>query len=125
MAIKQFNPIRFHPAGTGQTTGPYKAQSLLALAPLSFRKAQDVLVAAQKYINKSGFFSSEKSRLKNFQLECYELNRALKADGFMSKEREAKDEVFVFTEFFSLFADAFPNWQNEYELLNRFVPRFF
>lgn len=89
--------------------------------PASFRKAQDVLVAARKYINKSGLFSTERSRLQQLQSECYELVRAMESDGYLSGERTQEHEAFAFIEFFGLFSDAFPNWQKEYEALNRFV----
>ena len=59
------------------------------------------------------------------QSECYELARALKQDGFMSDELNQKGEEYVLIEFLSLFSDAFPNWQKEYETLNRFIPMFF
>jgi hypothetical protein len=118
------NQIRIHPLGQ-QITDPDAFQKLSMHAPLSTRKSQDVLVAAKKYVNKSGFFSSERSRLQRMQSECYELSRALKQDGFMRQEMEEKGQAFVVIEFLSLFSDAFPNWQKEYEALNRFVPMFF
>lgn len=124
MAEKPTNTIRIHPVGT-KVTDAEKAKILAASAPVAFRKAQDVLVAAKKYINKSGLFSTERSRVQKFQSECYELARALKFDEFMSNERTQKGEAFVFIEFFCSFSDAFPNWQKEYEALNRFVPLIF
>ena len=116
--------IRIHPPGT-RVTDNAKVQALTAMAPVSFRKAQDVLVAARKYANKSGFFTSERSRVQTLQAECYEMVRALRSDQFMPEEMERKGEVFVFVEFFSLFSDAFPNWQKEYDAVNRFVPLVF
>lgn len=124
MKDKPTNSIRIHPPGT-RISDNAKAQALAAMAPVSFRKAQDVLVAARKYVNKSGFFSSERSRTQTFHAECYEPVRALKFDKFMSEEIAQKGEPFVFIEFFSSFSDAFPNWQKEYEALNRFVPLIF
>ncbi len=52
--------IRIH---RGRITDPEAVEKLTSLAPAGFRKAQDVLVAAKKYVKKSGFFSSERSRL--------------------------------------------------------------
>lgn len=124
MAENPTNTIRIHLVGT-KVTDSEKVQILATLTPTAFRKAQDVLVAARKHINKSGLFSTERSRVQKFQSECYELARALKFDEFMSNERAQKGEAFVFIEFFSLFSDAFPNWQKEYEALNRFVPLIF
>lgn len=124
MAENPTNTIRIHLVGT-KVTDSEKVQILATLAPTAFRKAQDVLVVARKYINKSGLFSTERSRVQQFQSKCYELAKALKYDGFMSSERDQKGDAFVFIEFFSLFSDAFPNWQKEYEALNRFVPLIF
>ena len=118
------NQIRIHPPGQ-KITDPDAVQEISAHAPLATRKAQDVLVSAKKYVNKSGFFSSERSRLQKMQSECCELSRALKQDGFMIKEMKEKGQAFVVIEFLSLFSDAFPNWQKEYEALNHFVPMFF
>ena len=119
------NQIRIHAPGQ-QITDSDAVQKLKQIhAPLATRKAQDVLVAAKKHVKKSGFFSSERSRLQKMQSECYELSRALKQDGFMQDEMEEKGQAFVVIEFLSLFSDAFPNWQKEYEALNRFVPMFF
>ena len=117
--------IHIHPAGTGKITDWEKAVMLKNSAPTAYRIAQDVLMAARKYVNKSGLFSTEKSRLQKFQSECYELARALEYDGFMSSEIAQKGKTFVFIEFFCLFSDAFPNWQKEYEALNWLVPRIF
>ena len=116
--------IRIHPPGT-QITDPEAVEKLAHHAPTAFRQVQDVLVATEKYINKSGFFSSDRSRLQKMQSECYKLVRALKQDGFMANELSQKGEVYVLIEFLSLFSDAFPNWQKEYETLNRLILMFF
>lgn len=72
MAEKSTHMIRIHPVGT-KVTDEEQARRLAVMFPASFRKAQDVLVAARKYINKSGLFSTERSRLQQLQSECYEL----------------------------------------------------
>ncbi len=114
--------IRIH---HGRTTDPEAVEKLTSRAPAGFRKAQDVLEVAKKYVKKSGFFSSERSRLQKVQFECYELEHALAQDGFMMKELNQKGEIYVLIEFLSLFSDAYPNWQKEYDTLNRFIPMFF
>ena len=114
MAEKLTNTIRIHPAGT-KTTDRGKPTILAASAPVAFRKAQDVMVAATKYNNKTGFFSSEKSRTQKFQTECYELTQALRFDEFAPHERTQKGGAFVFIEFFCLSSDTFQNWKKEYE----------
>lgn len=101
---------------------------------LSFRKAQDVLVAMKKLNKGGGWFVSERTRIKNAQNEIYLLARALKSEGFndlpavldasgkTSGVLTPKESVFVFMNFF---AQAFPNWRPEYEALNGFVPQLF
>ncbi|MBS0498178.1 MAG: hypothetical protein JSR51_11095 [Proteobacteria bacterium] len=124
MNNKPTNNIRIHPFGT-RVTDNARVQALAASAPVSFRIAQDVLVAAQKYVDKSDSFSSEQSRIQKLQAECHELLQALRFDQFMTEEMNQQGELFVFMEFFSLFSDAFPNWQKEYDALNRLVPLIF
>ncbi len=124
MTTVKSNKIHIYARGT-RVTDPDKAVMLSIAAPLSFRKAQDVLIAAKKYINKSGFFVSEKTRIQRLQSECYELVAALNADNFMTDEMKKYGNEFAVIEFFSLFSDVFPNWQKEYEALNDFVPRIF
>jgi hypothetical protein len=118
------NQIRIHPPGQ-RTTDHDAVRSLSIHAPLATRKAQDVLVAAKKYVEKSGFLSSERSRIQKLQAECYELSSALEEDGFMREEAAEKGSAYVVIEFLSMFSDAFPNWQREYESLNRLIPLFF
>ena len=107
------NKIRIHPPGR-QITDPGRVEKISSHSPLGTRKAQDVLVAANKYVNKSGFLSSERSRLQKMQSECYELENALKQDGFMLDEMEKEGQEILVIEFLSLFSDAFPNCQKEY-----------
>ena len=116
--------IRIHQPGTAYTD-PLVVDELTRKAPTAFRKAQDVLVAAKKYDEKSGLFSSERSRLQKMQNECSELARALRSDGFLASERNSRGEFYVLVEFLSLFSDAFPNWQKEYKILNQYLPLFF
>ncbi len=115
--------IRIHPSGTGEVTDSAVVKQLKSSTPLSFRKAQDTVVAAKKYLKKSGFFSSERSRMQEMQSECYELVKSLKQENFLAEENKKEAELIV--EYFSLFSDAYPNWQGEYQVLNRLIPEFF
>jgi len=119
------NQIKIYEHGSGKITDPVAVKELEDSTPNSFRKTQDVLVAAKKYINKSGLFSSERSRLQKIQAECYELSKALEKDGFLQEEINQKGRAWVMIEYLSLFSNAFPNWQEEYRVLNKFVPEFF
>jgi hypothetical protein len=114
------SPIEIIPFGTA-ITDYAAADRLRNLAPQSFRKAQDVVVAASKYAKGSGWFSSEGSRLQRFQAETYELARALDQERYTLPGEKPGDKVF---RFMNEFSKVFPNWQEEYKLLNRFVPQF-
>ena len=84
------NEIRIHPIGE-RTTDYEFAEMISRVYPLSFRKAQDVLVATRKYVYKKGLFSTESSRIKNLQTECYELMQTLKKD-FEEESAGFRDE---------------------------------
>lgn len=117
--------IRIYPPGQ-KTTDYENAKILSKDFPTSFRKAQDVLVATEKYVKKKGFFSTESSRIQRMQGECYELAEALKNDDYMTNELKKKNgKIKVLFTFFSTYSDLFPNWQEEYKALNRFIPQFF
>jgi hypothetical protein len=124
MADEFKNSIRIHPHGTGRVTDSAASDNLYSVTPKSFRKAQDLIVAASKYIKKSGLFSSDKSRLQKMQMECYALAKTLREDGFLEQDRNEKGDAWVVAEYLSLFSDSFPNWQEEYGTLNRFIPMF-
>ena len=119
------NEIRIHPPG--QKTTDYENAKILSNAcPLSFRKAQDVLTATRKYVYKKGLFSTESSRIQKMQAACYELAQAIKHDGIMNDELgKESGTADVMLKYFSMFSDIFPNWQEEYSVLNRFIPQFF
>ena len=116
--------IRIHPKGT-QTTDYGKAHELQRRGPTAFKKAQFVLINADKFINKKGWFSSDKSRSQKLQQSIYDLNRTLKNDGFMSDHLKVHGDAWIVIEYLSLYSDAFPNWQDEYHALNKFIPKCF
>ncbi len=109
------------PPGTAVTNNVLAAE-LRAAAPRSVLKAQDVLVAAKKYANGGGWFSSEKSRLQRMQQEVYALGRLLEQEGYGGGVPTRMARVFAFL---NQFSQAFPNWQREYEVLNKFAPMFY
>jgi hypothetical protein len=118
------NEIRIHQPGT-RTTDYGKAEQIQKRTPNSFKKAQHVLKYAAKYVKNRGLFSSEKSRAQNLQNAIYDLEKALDQDSFMLEEKKTKGKAWVLIEYFSLFSDTFPNWQNEYKALNKFIPKCF
>jgi len=110
MINKKENIIRIHPKGA-RTTDYEKANLLQKRAPTAFKKAQFVLTNTDKYINRKGWFSSDKSRIQNLQQSIYDLKRALKADDFMSNEMKEFGDAWITIEYLSLYSDTFPNWQ--------------
>ena len=120
--------IQIYPAESGKSTNQEKAQKLATETPLSFRVAQDVLVAARKLNKGGGFFTSEKSLQRNLQAQCYKLKDALRNDGYMEEELAGylnPGQGHIVMSYFSEFSDAFPNWQAEYGVLNRYIPLYF
>jgi hypothetical protein len=113
--------IHIHPVGT-RITDHDGAKVLAIRAPTAFRKTQDVLLAARKYVNKSGFFSTEESRLQKLKNELGELIRALEFDGIVHTELSEELMMFEFVMFMNSFSDCTPNWQKEYEAINQLIP---
>lgn len=97
----------------GRTTDKGLMNQLMDSHPLSFRKAQDLVVAVKKFINRSGFFSNDEKRFLKVQTEFSGLLHALAMEGF-----DEGDEIASFTSFMNIFSVAFPNWPREYEALN-------
>lgn len=115
--------IRIHPPGQGRSTDLQRAQRLEQLTPLSSRKAQDVLVAAKKYVDGPGFFRSRKFLIKNLQQEIYALRDTLLEESYRPDVSNKSADLLC--SYLSEFSDAYPNWQREYEALNKFIPMCF
>ncbi len=115
--------IRIHPSGQGNRTDADRAIRLEELTPLSFRKAQDVLIAAEKYVSGPGFFKSRKSLIHSLQREVYGLKDALLSERYRADLSTSSVELLF--SYLTDFSDAFPNWQREYAVLNDFIPECF
>jgi len=125
------NSIIIHPPGS-RTTDIDRAESIARFHPKSFRKAQDLLVATEKYVNRTGFLSTEKTRYGKVKKECHSLYNLLRSEGHYKNEKSfflgkvSKDnKIKGLFSFLSDMSDAFPNWQDEYETLNRIIPKLF
>ena len=112
--------IRVHPPAT-VISDPQQAVRLSAVAPTAFRKAQYVLLATQACLRERGFFGADRSHVEKVMEQLHELAAALKQDGFMSADTNLQCDRDVLVEFLSRFSDAFPNWQEEYNALNRLI----
>jgi hypothetical protein len=115
--------IRIHQVGQGRSIDHQLASRLEELTPRSSRKAQDLLVAAKRYIAGPGFLRSRRSLIQNLQKEIYALKEALLEEEYAVQLKSSSAEL-IFS-YLSEFSDAYPNWQREYAELNRFVPMCF
>jgi hypothetical protein len=112
--------IRIHTAGQGRSTNTSLAAYLEKTTPRSCRKAQDVLVAAEKYVDGPKFFRSRKSLIQNLQRELYSLKDLLVEEKYEGNSKLTSTELLFL--YLSEFSDAYPNWQREYAALNKFIP---
>ena len=113
--------IRIHPSGQGRSTDECLASHMERATPRSYRKAQDVLVAAKKYVAGPAFFRSRKHLIQTLQTEIYKLKDALLEEDYKPELKYSSTELLF--SFLSEFSDAYPNWQKEYAALNGFIPR--
>jgi hypothetical protein len=114
--------IRIHPAGVGHSTNHELARSLEQATPRSYRKAQDVLVAAKHYVAGPRLFRSRKSLIQRLQKEIYELKDAILDE---RSEDRGNSHVEILFAYLSIVSEAHPNWQREYTALNKFIPMCF
>lgn len=110
--------------GRSSVTDANEVHAIMRIAPMAHRRAQDVLVAAKKVIQKKGLFSSERSRVTNLIEALRSLHLALDQDGYANVAGSSSGKARMFA-FFNRFARAYPNWQAEYSLLNRVIPHLF
>ena len=116
--------IRIHPPGTRITD--YDAVSRLTeIAPTALAQAQRVMIAAENYNKKWSFFGTKTARIQRLHAEIYVLREALENDQIIYRDLGNDDIVAELFSFLSLFSDIFPNWQEEYAILNRIIPRCF
>ena len=111
-------PIEFHQA-SDRVTDHDAVREISANYPTAFPQAQNLLVAVEKYNKGDSLFSSGRSKLQKAQNGIYQLERCLVADGQYRSDLSSAENLF---QFLTAFAVAFPNWQPEYETLNKLIP---
>lgn len=113
--------IRIHQVGSDLSVRPskeakiYMAQS----APYAYNAAQSIITFARKCAKKPGLFSNPVSHLPALDEACIALITAIEHHGL-----EGVNGEMTPSEFMSVFSDAHPNWQKEYDYLNRNSPYF-
>jgi hypothetical protein len=112
--------IEIKPKGTA-FTDEGGAQVLAGMFPKSFSIAQDVVVAANKGLERRGLFSTDRSRRKALAREIRRLNDALATEMYPPSKTTANFSGRILG-FLDVFAQVFPNWQEVYLFLNDFVP---
>jgi hypothetical protein len=100
-----------------------KASRLIDRSPQAFMKAQDVLVAAKKFRTNRGWFVSDQKKATVMAAALGALSAQLVEDKFwdpcLGEDQVTKaSQVFAY---FTCFAEAFPDWDPEYGLLNRTI----
>lgn len=115
------NKIYIHPKGSRKTNHQVISQ-LKQNTPDAFGLAKKILVTAAKYRKGGGLLKSKKKRGKQLEKRIYRLEEALKTYRFGAMIMHSRDPVKILFGFFSIVSEAFPNWQNEYALLNDFIP---
>jgi len=122
----------------GKITDPDMVNLLISMNKNAFKHAQNLLLSCDKYINKKGFFSSEKSRMEEVIRAYKAVKMSLLYEGFdytqiqylfEDKLKYLKDNnieisheiEFIF--YMCAVSDALPNWQKEYDFISDFVGR--
>jgi len=118
MEAKSLN-IKISPKGSGKVSDKSLEDLLRAKNPFVLLLSQKLLASTSKYIKKKGFFSTEASRLQKVQRLTYQLNLELK------KENPTADDLARLETHLSMISDTYPNWRDEYQVLNRLIPLFF
>jgi len=101
-----------------------KASKLIDRSPRAFMKAQDVLVAARKFRTNRGWFVSDRRKAEVMAIALRELSVALMTENFWDasfKENRVTKASLLFA-YFTRFAEAFPDWRPEYQILDKTIP---
>jgi len=117
------NLIKIHPRVQGRITDQDLEPRLRSTGPLSLLRARKLLTTTAKYVKKSGWFSSESSRLINVQKKYYLLLQALKEERVIQTQN-FEDSKIESIKYLSMISDTYPNWQAEYEALNSLIKKF-
>lgn len=111
-----------------EVVGVTKTEVLCALradVPHGFRKAQDLLIAARRYLKEAEKSGAQPpaTALEPMRQACHALATALGEDGWMPTDEIAGNEAAAIDAFLQRFGLAFENWQSEYALLRQLLPQ--
>jgi len=87
--------------------------------PYAYNAAQRIVSVAKKCAKKPGLFSNPASHLPDLDEACIALLAAIEHHALKGSSGK-----MTASEFMSIFSEAHPNWQNEYDFLNRNSPYF-
>ena len=105
--------IRILPLGTQRSRE--RAESLLSVAPISFEKAKEMLIAVRRHLHER-LPSEEQAGDVVSHIEA--IRASLEVEKYCNNGSPPGDE---FANFMSDFARAFPDWRNEYITINKIL----
>lgn len=110
--------ITIYPHGTRQTD--YEELKWLSMkSQPALDAAQKLIVAADNFINRKGWFTKDKTRAERLVAAYENFTLSLKIAHFMQNE----DPEYAAIKYLDLLSSACPNWQEEYFFLNDFIWR--
>jgi len=112
--------ITIYPPGA-ETPGLGKAEELALNSPVTFRAAQELLEAADKFVLRKGWFISSKKRYERMIAAYGRFIRAFTTDGIFQDEIAAHGIRYAAIEYLDEMSAAFPDWQDAYAFLDFFT----
>lgn len=112
----------------GSKTDKPLAVAIAIYSPRANKAGKKALLAIDRLLKRKGFFSNDQKRLKRVYEAMVRLHRALEEDGYIDVPAGGGDGNPYhdrMSSFLCTFARAYPNWQPEYEYLNRLLPEFY
>ena len=111
--------ITIYPPGTDAQLG--KAEQLALNSPATFRAAQELLEAAEKFVFRRGWFTSAKKRYDRTLAVYARFIRAFITDAILLDEIAAHGIQHVAIEYLDEMSAAFPDWRDTYAFLDFFI----
>jgi len=111
--------ITIYPPGTDARVD--KAEQLALNSPATFRAAQELLDAAEKYVLQKGWFTSSAKRYERLTQAYARFHHAFTADAILLDEIAEHGMRNVAIMYLDEMSAAFPNWQDAYAFLDFFI----
>jgi len=112
--------ITIYPPGA-DTQGLGKAEQLALNSPATFRAAQELLDAAERFVLRKGWFTNTKKRYERMVAAYARFVRAFTTDAILLDEIAVHGMKHVAIAYLDEMSVAFPNWQDTYAFLDFFI----